>query len=105
MSGRVETRYILICDGCGAEFTECIDADEARRLAANQGWSYPYKLKISGRPSGRRSDVCPSCAQEWVPVTDRQSSKMREEWDRHFAAGGSFETWGVGRSPMETELT
>lgn len=74
MSGRIVSRFILVCDGCQAEFGQYPSATEARAAAYGQGWRFPAKVTAHGTPSSRAADVCPKCLPTWKPTVSRNRS-------------------------------
>ena len=71
MSGRVVSRFILACGGCGTERPETLSSMDARAEAYTTGWRFPQKATSGGSPSSRTSDVCPDCLPTWQPATSR----------------------------------
>lgn len=71
MGGRVETRFILVCDVCGIELGtegEYSTAVEARAAAFGLGWKFPAKKRRNGTPMTGNTpstsmDVCGGCAE------------------------------------------
>ena len=73
MSGRVVSRFVLACDGCGTEREEAPTSIEARASAYADGWRYPAKVKANGDPAmADQSDLCPKCLPDWKPVPARK---------------------------------
>lgn len=67
MSGRVITKFVLACDGCGTELPEAATAVEARGAAYAAGWRFPARVKANGDDSLESSDACPACLPGWTP--------------------------------------
>jgi hypothetical protein len=72
VSGHVVSRYILGCDGCGAERPEESTSMEARAAAYADGWRFPSKVTAHGTQSSNTSDVCPKCLPDWEPRPSRR---------------------------------
>lgn len=79
MSGYTITKYVLTCDGCGAERPEAQTATEARGAAYADGWRFPPQAKANGKPSSNASDVCPDCLPTWAPQPSRRRGGRSRE--------------------------
>jgi hypothetical protein len=72
VSGRTITRYVLACDGCGAELPEAQSSVEARGAAYAAGWRFPAQTKADGSTSSNANDVCPKCLPGWRAQPSRR---------------------------------
>jgi hypothetical protein len=71
MSTEAMTRYVLVCDGCGAKHSQADgghrSAIEARAAAYSDGWRFPPHVRKGGKPGSTTSDACPECLPNWTP--------------------------------------
>jgi hypothetical protein len=84
MTARVFPCWQLTCEGCGETRPPVIGrVAEARDDATAHGWRRLPKRNPSGTLSDSdRSDVCPRCAPEWIPLpsTRGRSDLPRRPW-------------------------
>jgi hypothetical protein len=86
MSGRSESRFVVICDGCGKEGEIGANATETRGMAYLAGWRFPSKVQAKNRKASyRASDVCGDCIAEWEPKEVGWSASTREAHERDLA--------------------